>query len=348
MSFALSDFDYDLPPDRIAAEPVRPRDRSRLLLIDRRSGRLTDSTFRHLPSHLSEADLLVVNNTRVMKARVYGTLERSGRNVEILFANPKSDTAWEAMLRPGKRVRDGDRILVGESTRLSVGERRDHGLRLLEIEQSPSSSTTVPELLACHGHVPLPPYIDREDQESDETDYQTVYGTHSGAIAAPTAGLHFTPEVLASLEERGIELCELTLHVGIGTFLPVRTSDPTQHHLKPEQYVITPETADALNRAQGARRRIIAVGTTTTRTLEYAFRRHGKFIPETGEADLYILPGFRFGVVDGLLTNFHLPRSTLLFLVSAFASRAVVLDAYNHALDNDYRFYSYGDCTLFI
>jgi len=348
VSFALSDFDYDLPPDRIAAEPVRPRDRSRLLLIDRRSGRLTDSTFRHLPSHLSEADLLVVNNTRVMKARVYGTLERSGRNVEILFANPKSDTAWEAMLRPGKRVRDGDRILVGESTRLSVGERRDHGLRLLEIEQSPSSSTTVPELLACHGHVPLPPYIDREDQESDETDYQTVYGTHSGAIAAPTAGLHFTPEVLASLEERGIELCELTLHVGIGTFLPVRTSDLTQHHLKPEQYVITPETADALNRAQGARRRIIAVGTTTTRTLEYAFRRHGKFIPETGEADLYILPGFRFGVVDGLLTNFHLPRSTLLFLVSAFASRAVVLDAYNHALDNDYRFYSYGDCTLFI
>ncbi len=348
---ALSDFDYDLPPERIASEPARPRDSSRLLLVDRRNGKLTDLGFRHLSASLRESDLLVINNTRVMKARVYGILERTGRKVEVLFANPISETLWEVMLRPGKRVRTGDRILVGEGLPLGVGEQRDHGLRLLEMETSLSlntSITNVSELLACHGHVPLPPYIDREDQESDETDYQTVYGRATGAIAAPTAGLHFTRDVLVSLEERGVEVCELTLHVGIGTFLPVRTSDPAQHQLKPEPYVITPESADALNRAQAAGRRIIAAGTTTTRALEYAFRRHGRFIAETGETDLYILPGFLFAVVNGLLTNFHLPRSTLLFLVSAFSSREIVFGAYEHALRNGYRFYSYGDCTLFI
>jgi S-adenosylmethionine:tRNA ribosyltransferase-isomerase len=348
LNLALSDFDYDLPPQRIATEPARPRDSSRLLCVDRRNGDLKDSSFRHLASHLARSDVLVVNNTRVLKARVYGILERSGRKIEVLFAKAVSDSTWEVMLRPGKRVRTGDRLLVGEGVRLMVGDRRDHGLRLLEIEPSPSFDADVSELLACHGHIPLPPYIDRANRASDETDYQTMYGTASGAIAAPTAGLHFTPDVMASLEERGIEVCELTLHVGIGTFLPVRTADPAQHHLKPEQYVISAKTADLLNQAQESGRRIIAVGTTTTRTLEYAYRRHGKFVPETGEADLYILPGFRFGVVAGLLTNFHLPRSTLLFLVSAFASRRSVLNAYQHALDSDYRFYSYGDCTLFI
>ncbi len=305
--------------------------------------------FQHLPKHLKRGDLLVLNNTRVLKARIFGVLERTGRGVEILFANPVDRHSWEAMLHPGRRVRQGDRVLLESEENeiiLEVGARQAHGLRVLS--QTDISGTTIAGILEEQGHLPLPPYIDRADGPEDATDYQTVYANNAGAIAAPTAGLHFTQDVFDKLEDAGIETVELTLHVGIGTFIPVRTQDPAKHQLKAERFEISEEAAESLNAARAEGRRLVAVGTTTTRTLEYVFARHGRFVAGSGETDLYILPGYRFSAIDGLLTNFHLPRSTLLLLVSAFASRELVFDAYRHAIEHDYRFYSYGDCTLFL
>ncbi len=342
---SLADYDYTLPPEAIAKEPVQPRDASRMLVVDRRSGRLTDAHFRELARYLCPSDLVVVNNTRVLKARVFGRIVKGGRDVEVLFANPVSERIWEVMLRPGKRVREGDRIDLDDGVAFRIGGPRDHGLRLVELETS--SHAGVVGVLERYGHVPLPPYIGRPDRTADETDYQTVYADKVGAVAAPTAGLHFSDSVFASLDDVGIEVVDLTLHVGIGTFIPVRTDDPADHRLKGEHYEISLGSAEALNRARQDGRRIVAVGTTTTRTLEHVFARNGKFVAGQGETDLYILPGHRFAAVDLLLTNFHLPRTTLLLLVSAFASRKIVLDAYSHALREGYRFYSYGDCTLF-
>ncbi len=341
----LADYDYGLPPEAIAKEPVQPRDASRMLVVDRRSGRLTDAHFRELARYLRPSDVVVVNNTRVLKARVFGRLAGDRRDVEVLFANPVSERTWEVMLRPGKRVREGDRIHLDDEIAFRVGERRDHGLRLIELETSRQAG--VVGVLERYGHVPLPPYIGRPDRPADETDYQTVYADKMGAVAAPTAGLHFSDNVFASLDEAGIEVVELTLHVGIGTFMPVRSEDPANHRLKGEHYELTLPGAEALNQARQDGRRIVAVGTTTTRTLEHVFAQNGKFVAGKGETDLYILPGFRFAAIDVLLTNFHLPRTTLLLMVSAFASRKIVLEAYSHALREGYRFYSYGDCTLF-
>ena len=345
-ALALADYDYALPQAAIATEPVQPRDASRMLVVDRRTGRLTDAHFRELARYLRPSDLVVVNNTRVLKARLFGKLAGGRRDVEVLFANPISERTWEVMLRPGKRVREGDRIDLDDGVAFRVRERRDHGLRLVELETSERAS--VADVLEQYGHLPLPPYIDRPAGPSDETDYQTVYARRMGAVAAPTAGLHFSDAVFASLGEAGIEVVELTLHVGIGTFIPVRTDNPADHRPKGEHYEITHAGAEALNRARRDGRRIVAVGTTTTRTLEHVFGQNSKFVAGSGETDLYILPGYRFSGVDVLLTNFHLPRTTLLLLVSAFASRKIVLDAYSHALQEGYRFYSYGDSTLFV
>ena len=345
----LDDFDFELSNSQIAREPVRPRDASRLLVVNRSTGDWADSTFRKLSDHLSPGDLLVVNDTRVVNARVLGTLERTGRDVEVLFADPIEGNTWAAMLHPGRRIRSDDRIAVeaaGGRVYIKVGNQVDHGLREVTLEAT--SDLTVAGFLDEYGHTPLPPYIDRDDNASDRTDYQTVYARHEGAIAAPTAGLHFTDEVFAALEARGIETARLTLHVGIGTFLPVRTPNAREHRLRPERFEIPEPTAEALNRARAEGRRIIAVGTTTTRTLEYLVARDGRFVPGTGQTDLYILPGHRFRAVDGLLTNFHLPRSTLLLLVAAFAGHDVVMDAYRHAIHAGYRFYSFGDATLFV
>lgn len=346
MSVKLSDFDYELPPDHIAREPVRPRDASRLLVIDRKTGQWTDSSFVGIATHLRSGDLLVLNNTRVLKARLEGTLERSGRSIEVLLSNPVSGNTWAAMLGPGRRLRDGDRILLEEGAIAVVGERGEYGLRLIEL--SPPDGISLEDFLERSGHIPLPPYMGRDDTSLDAVDYQTVFARQPGAIAAPTAGLHFSETVLTSLAEHDVETVEITLHVGAGTFIPVRTDDPNEHRLKPERYSIGEGAATRLNAARAARRRIIAVGTTSTRTLEYVFARNGRFVAGEGETDLYILPGYRFGAVEGLVTNFHLPRSTLLLLVSAFASRDIVLEAYRHAVDAGYRFYSYGDCTLFV
>jgi S-adenosylmethionine:tRNA ribosyltransferase-isomerase len=344
----ISEFDYELPLELIAREPVRPRDASRMMIIDRQANTFSDSVFVDLPNVLRSDDVLVINDTRVIKARMSGQLQRSTgttRQVEVLFANPISETVWEVLCKPGRRIRPGDRVdLAGGAAVGRFGELRQHGLRLLDV----TSEISVPELLERSGHVPLPPYMERSDNPSDATEYQTIFAEQAGAVAAPTAGLHFTPGVLQRLSDKGIEVVHITLHIGIGTFLPVRVDDPHQHQLKPELFHISEDAAEKLRQARRSGRRIIAVGTTSTRTLEDVVRKHGNFYADSGYADMYILPGHQFCAIQGLLTNFHLPRSTLLMLVSAFASRELILHAYRHAIEQRYRFYSYGDCMLIL
>jgi len=312
-----------------------------MMVLDRRSGGFEDSRFARLPEFLRAGDVLVINDTRVMKARMYGVLERSAgtvREIEILFAGVVRENTWEVMCRPGRRVRPGDRVVLGNGEAIGTfGEPLAHGMRELAMTGEPVTS-----LMERLGHVPLPPYIERPDTKTDTTEYQTMFAAHPGAVAAPTAGLHFTPAVLTALKDNGIEVVSITLHVGVGTFLPVRQDDPRNHHLKPEQFSISEAVALRIREAQ----RVIAVGTTSARTLEYVAWKYGQVEAAAGFADTYILPGYEFRVVSGLLTNFHLPRSTLLMLVSAFASRQRILEAYAHAVASRYRFYSYGDCML--
>lgn len=345
----LSDFDFDLPPDRIANRPAMPRDAARLLVVDRRRRTRTDASFRHLDQFLESGDTLVVNDTKVITARLFGVLERTGRKVEVFFERPLDQNRWEALVRPGKRIRSGDTVVVdsGEGTvfHLRVGASTGHGLRVVEPD---SADVSIRKILDAVGHVPLPPYIRRADEDRDRSDYQTIYAECEGAVAAPTAGLHFTPAVLDSLDRAGIGVERITLHVGVGTFQPVRTEDFRHHRLKAERFAVSDAVAARLNQAKRDRRRIIAVGTTTTRTLEYVFGRHGGFAESHGETDLFIYPGYSFRAIDGLLTNFHLPRSTLLMLVSAFAGVDTVRDTYRHAVESGYRFYSFGDASLFL
>jgi S-adenosylmethionine:tRNA ribosyltransferase-isomerase len=344
----IGEFDYELPADRIATEPVRPRDASRMLVLDRRTGHYQDSVFKRLPDFLGPSDVVVLNDTRVLRARVHGKLLRengTSRAIETLFVSPAGNGCWQVMCRPGKRIRPGDRVILGGGEVEGIfHDVLPDGLRLLELR----SSTPVLDFLERHGHIPLPPYIEREDTPRDASEYQTMYASRAGAIAAPTAGLHFTHDVLAALEARGVEILKITLHVGVGTFVPVRTADPRAHVLKPEWFEITETTAAQLNAAREKGKRMVAVGTTTTRTLEYVIRRHGRFVAGTGETDVFILPGHDFQAVGALLTNFHLPKSTLLMLVSAFASQPAILNAYRHAVAGGYRFYSYGDCMLIL
>ena len=343
-----SDFDYALPPGLIAREPARPRDSSRMMLLDRKTGRWTDSHFRELPEFLDPSDVLVINDTRVIRARIHGRLERTSRNVEVLFAAPAANNVWEVLCRPGKRIRTGDRIIFADGRLEGVFgglcEPHGTGLRLLQL----GSAEPLENFLEKYGHIPLPPYLQREDNAADAEEYQTVYAKIPGAVAAPTAGLHFTPSMFDRIRARGSEILHITLHVGIGTFIPVRSEDPADHVLKPEPYAITEQTASQLNAAREQGRRIIAVGTTTTRTLEHIIRTNGRFTAGAGEAGLFILPGYEFKAVAGMLTNFHLPKSTLIMLVSAFAGRDTILAAYHHAVAERYRFYSYGDCMLIV
>jgi S-adenosylmethionine:tRNA ribosyltransferase-isomerase len=343
----ISEFDYELPAELIAREPARPRDASRMMVLNRATGERIDSQFSRLPEFLNPSDVLVINDTRVIRARIDGKLERAAggtRDVEIFFATPAGNGSWEVLCRPGKRIRSGDRIrFVGGKIEGVFGERRDHGLRLLHFD---SGNTSVEDFLETHGHIPIPPYIDRQDTAADAVEYQTIYAAAPGAVAAPTAGLHFTEAMFQTLRNKGVEVVKITLHVGIGTFIPVRTENPEGHSLKPERFFMTAEAARVLNVAHDNNRRIVAVGTTSTRTLEYVMNRYGRFIETSGEADLFILPGYEFKAVRAMLTNFHLPKSTLIMLVSAFASRERILEAYEHAVAQRYRFYSYGDCMF--
>jgi len=340
----LSEFDYELPADCIAQAPAAARDASRLLLIDRARGALADHVFAELPDLLRPGDCLVVNDSRVIPARVLAR-DVAGRPVEVLFVEAEGERRWRALVRPGRRCRPGAEMIVGDdgTGRLRVVGVGDDGSRVLERVDG-----SIADLLERYGLPPLPPYIARHAAPApeDRDRYQTVYAKPPGSVAAPTAGLHFTEAVLERVRARGIEVHGLTLHVGPATFRPIRTNVVERHRLAAERVRVPEAVARAVNQARHEGRRVVAVGTTTTRALEGAALRGGEVEPLDGPVDLYITPGHRFRVVDALLTNFHLPRSSLLVLVSAFAGRELIVKAYQHAIRSEYRFYSYGDATL--
>ena len=338
----LSDYDYDLPDELIAQEPAAERAASRMLVVDRATQRFTDDEFANFASRLRDDDVLVLNNTKVFPARLLGVSE-TGANVEIFLVARKSETVWEARGRPVCRIRGGKKITFSdELSGRVIGESPDGGVEV-EFEYDGDFDSIVESV----GHTPLPPYIKRDaDSGRDRERYQTVYASASGAIAAPTAGLHFTRDVLNGIRARGIETAEITLHVGYGTFEPVRVDDLSEHAVRAERYEITPTAAEILNAALEDQRRLVAVGTTTTRALEHAVGRHGRVVAESGVADLTITPGYQFNAVGALLTNFHLPQSSLLILVSTFSGHELIMNAYRHAVNRRYRFYSYGDCMF--
>ncbi len=360
----VSEFNYQLPPDCIAQEPLADRSAARLLHLRRESGTSEDRRFRDFPDLLRSNDLVVFNNTRVFPARLYG--RRSGaraqpvsvRNpsareflqgrVEVLLTRQISSdpNEWECLVRPGRKIGIGEHLFFGTQSELQaeVVARGSFGERRIRFQRSEDFFGIIEQL----GHVPLPPYIDREDRPEDRDRYQTVYARESGSVAAPTAGLHFTGEILDRIRSRGIETVEITLHVGLGTFQPVRVERVEDHCLHPEHYSISAEAADRINRTLKAQRRIVAIGTTAVRALEHSAGQSqtGLVAAGSGEADIFIYPGYSFRVVGALLTNFHLPQSSLLMLVCALGGKQAVLTAYDHAVKHKYRFYSYGDCMF--
>ncbi len=355
----VSDFDFHLPEELIAQEPLADRSASRLLHLDRSTGAIEDRCFRELPHLLRSGDLIVFNNTKVLPARLYG--KRGGARAQLLsphnpamrdFLRGKVEALltkqigpweWAALVRPGRKIGVGEHLYFGEDELVAeVRARGEFGERTLRFEPVEDFFALIERL----GHVPLPPYIARADKPGDRERYQTVYARERGSVAAPTAGLHFTPEILEQLRQRGIQTAQVTLHVGLGTFQPVHVERVEEHKLHRESYHVSEEAAQAINEALAAGRRVVAVGTTSVRTLEYVAREHAKVVAGSGEADLFIYPGFQFRVVGAMLTNFHLPKSTLLMLVAAFAKRERVLAAYEHAVREKYRFFSYGDCML--
>jgi S-adenosylmethionine:tRNA ribosyltransferase-isomerase len=363
----VREFDFTLPPELIAQQPSPERGGARLLVLDRAGGLLRHTFISALPNLLLPGDLVVVNNTRVFPARLLGRRVPSGGVVECLLiarvqAGSGSDQAadsrtggadseenWEALTHPGQKLKPGARVVFEGPVVLhaEILERRPFGRRLVRLRTE--DGTPIERAVDRIGHVPLPPYIRRGDERADRERYQTVFAARRGSVAAPTAGLHFSEPLMRALGEREIEIAEITLHVGYGTFQPVRVERVEDHRLEREQYSIDRAAADAINRARDGGRRVIAVGTTTTRTLEAVARANdGRIVEGAGATDLFIFPGFRFQLIQGLLTNFHLPRSSLLMLVSAFAGRDRVLTAYREAIAGRYRFYSYGDAMLIL
>ena len=345
----LSDFDYELPAALIAQEAAPVRDAARLLRLERGTGARSHHRVADLDTLLAPGDVLVVNDTRVVPARLLGRREPSGGAVECLLLERLDGERWDALVHPGQKLKVGSRAVfegAGRRLKIEVLARHYHGRRTIRLS---AEEGDVDAAIDAIGHVPLPPYIKRADRPIDHERYQTVYGAARGSVAAPTAGLHFTPALLERLRARGVERHAITLHVGYGTFEPVRTERIEAHRVAPERFVVPPATATAVNRALDEGRRVIAVGTTTTRTVEAVARAHGgRLEPGAGETDLYIHGNFEFRVVGGLLTNFHLPRSSLLLLVCALAGREAILTAYREAVEKRYRFYSYGDAMLIL
>jgi S-adenosylmethionine:tRNA ribosyltransferase-isomerase len=357
----VNDFDFDLPDDLIAQEPPPTRGSSRLMTIDRASGSIAHRAFTDLPSLLGEGDLLIVNDTRVFPARLIGIRLPGGGAAECFLVRPAEEPdTWVALVHPGQRLREGSRMLFegsqgskgssgSGSSRLhaEVIGRHFHGRRTVKLWTDDGSP--VRDTIDAIGHVPLPPYIKRPDSTSDRDRYQTVYARERGSIAAPTAGLHFTPEILEALAARGVERVSITLHVGYGTFQPIRVDRVEDHKMEGESFEVSAAAAAALSRARREGRRIVAVGTTTTRTLEsLTVSAGGEVSAATGETGLFIHPGHQFSLVSGLVTNFHLPKSSLLMLVSALGGRELIRDAYREAVAARYRFYSYGDAMMIL
>lgn len=338
-----SDFDFVLPPELIAQAPLARRDESRLMVVNRSSGEIGHRIFRDLEDIIPSGDLLVLNRTRVIRARLLGT-RASGAPAEILLLKPLGENRYEAMVSPGGKLKPGRRVVISPDLSaeiLEVTPRRTRIVRLV-------ADGSIDQLIERYGHVPLPPYIERSDAPEDAERYQTVYAREPGSVAAPTAGLHFTAELLTRLQTRGVRRVDVLLHVGAGTFKPVEVEDPGQHVMHEESYAISAEAADAINETRSRGGALWAVGTTTVRTLESAADERGRVAAGTGETRIFIRPPYRFRAVDHLITNFHLPRSTLIMLVAAFAGYDLTMRAYREAVDNRYRFFSYGDAMALV
>jgi len=343
----ISDFDYELPEELIAQNPLKKREDSRMLVVNRSTENLQDKYFYDFPLFLKKDDVIVLNNTKVFPARLFGTSE-TGAKIELFLVREIETQTWETLARPARRLSIGKKILFGENLSAEVLEKTSEGRVIVRFDVRGNFDAILEEV----GQVPLPPYIRRDkgisDSDTDKNRYQTVFAKQRGAIAAPTAGLHFTPEILSEVKNLGVTITEITLHVGYGTFEPVRVSDLSEHRVLPERCEISVETARILNGAKTENRRIIAIGTTTTRALESSIDENQQISAGSNFADLTITPGYKFKVVSGLLTNFHLPQSSLLVLVSTFAGYNLTISAYKHAVGSRYRFYSYGDCMLII
>lgn len=337
------DFDFDLPEELIAQDPLVNRSDSRLLVVDKRTGQTTHKSFGNIIDYINPGDCLVINDTKVIPARLIGVKEETGAKIEVLLLKRHKDDIWETLVKPGKKARPGTRIAFGDG--VLVGEVLDvvdEGNRLIQF----SYKGIFEEILDQLGQMPLPPYITH--QLEDKNRYQTVYAKHSGSAAAPTAGLHFTPELLRKIEEKGVNIARVTLHVGLGTFRPVKVEDILEHHMHSEFYSIEEEAAEKINAAKESGHRVIAVGTTSCRTIESAADSNGKMHAASGWTEIFIYPGYEFKVLDALITNFHLPESTLLMLVSALAGRENILQAYEEAVQERYRFFSFGDAMLIV
>ena len=331
------DFDYYLPEELIAQHPAEKRDHARLLVLDKETGKTEDKYFYDIIDYLDTGDVLVMNDTRVIPARLFGHRESKEESIEVFLLTNIEGKTWECLVRPGKKMKIGTNVIFSEELSGEVKDIKEDGNRIIEF----CYEGIFNELLDRLGNVPLPPYIKEELQEPEE--YQTVYSKNPGSVAAPTAGLHFTQELLEEIESKGIKLAYLTLNVGLGTFRPVSVEDVTDHKMHSEFYTISKETADIINKAHKKGNKVIATGTTSIRTLESVYKKNGKIQGDSGWTDIFIYPGFKFEVVDAMITNFHLPKSTLVMLVSAFASKDIILNAYEHAVNDKYRFFSFGD-----
>lgn len=336
-------FDYHLPESLIAQTPLKNRDESRLLILGRQSGNIEHQQFKNVIDYLESGDTLVLNDTRVMPARLFGLKEETGAKVEMLMLTQIEGDDWEVLLKPAKRIKGGNRLTFGEGKIVAECIKElDQGGRIMRLHYDGILQERLDEL----GEMPLPPYI--KERLDDQERYQTVYAKASGSAAAPTAGLHFTDELLANIRDKGINIAFITLHVGLGTFRPVSVDNIDDHEMHSEYYQMDRETAELLNETKDNGHRIISVGTTSTRTLETIMQSNDKFVAQSGWTDIFIFPGFTFKAIDGLITNFHLPKSTLVMLVSAFSSRDNILNAYNQAVSSEYRFFSFGDAMLII
>lgn len=346
MTLDINLYDYDLPEGMIALYPAEPRDSSRLLYLSKNDGKPEHGKFTDFPGYFRKGDLLILNDSRVFPARLYGKKRKSGGKVEIFLLENLDSGSWEALVRPGRRLPPGTEVdFFDERLSATLGERTQSGGRVVDFH----ANGDLMSIIWDFGEIPLPPYINRSAEEEDKARYQTIYAEEVGAVAAPTAGFHFTKTIFDKLETRGVEIARLTLHPGLGTFRPITKTDISKHRMHPEKYTIPAETARMINSARGEGRRVIAIGTTTSRALESSWDSSGRINAcDWQKTDLFIKPPYEFRIIDGLLTNFHLPKSTLLLLVSALAGREQVLAAYREAIAAGYRFYSYGDAMLIL
>ena len=334
------DFDYNLPEELIAQHPADKRDFSRLMVVDRKTGQREDKHFYDIIDYLNEGDLLVMNDTRVIPARLFGHRPDKEEKIEVFLLENIEKDKWEVLVKPGKKMKIGTKCIFSDELSLEVIDIKEDGNRVVEFFYE----GIFQEILDRLGNMPLPPYI--KEKLKDKERYQTVYSKNPGSVAAPTAGLHFTKELLKKIEDKGVKLAFITLNVGLGTFRPVKVDDVKNHKMHSEYYQISKETADLINETKKNNKRIISTGTTTTRTLESVFKKNGQIKEDSGWTDIFIYPGFKFNVIDCQITNFHLPKSTLIMLVSALANKEIILDAYKDAVEKKYRFFSFGDAMF--